>query len=69
VTTKIKKKVSFKKGFYIPVTVINVYQSNIKIRIDKTCLIISSELLQGTSFKVGLELIKVISEYEWNSLM
>ena len=68
-TTRTKKKLGFKKGFYIPVTIMKVYQSNIKVQINKNSLIVNSELLKNSTFKVGLDLVKAISDNEWMTLV
>ena len=69
VTTTIKKKIGFQKGFYIPITITKVYQSKVEIQINKRSLIVGSELSEGTFFKVGLGIIKAISEREWMLLI
>jgi hypothetical protein len=69
VATKLKKKLSFKKGFFIPATVKKVYKSNVKLIIDRDSLITKSMLSKGETYKVGLDLIKIVSEHDWTILM
>jgi len=69
VATKQQKKLPFKKGFSIPATVVAIYKSTVKIQIDKNELIVGSKLIKDSKFKVALNLIKLISEKEWNMLV
>ena len=69
ISNSTKKKLSFKKGFFIPVTVVEVYQSSVKIKIDKLGLIIDSKVNKDEYYKVSLDLIRLISERDWISAL
>jgi len=69
ISNSTKKNLSFKKGFFIPVTVVEVYQSSVKIQIDKIGLIIDSKVNKDEFYKVSLDLIRLISERDWMSAL
>jgi len=48
---------------------VEVYQSSVKIKIDKLGLIIDSKVNKDEYYKVSLDLIRLISERDWISAL
>jgi len=67
--TKKPKKQALVEGYFIPGIVTQVHKTQIGVRISKSSQIISTFINEGEVFKVDINLVKMISEHDWEEII